>query len=142
VGIFQTLAELHAASLILEHTDQERFFELRKNVVEILFTDTETPGIGKFVNDLPNFTILCLKAAATPEDNNLKEIAFMDEHRGKIYDVVKVLLTHASELNFIIFRIIQNIRNIIFKPMRRYRNLLLRYKVKVFIFTYFKTGNC
>ncbi|XP_012265298.2 uncharacterized protein LOC105691414 [Athalia rosae] len=87
--VLETLAELHAASFIFEHTEPSRFLDLRKNVVEILFPDTDPPGIGKFVNDLPNFTILCLKTAATPEDDNSKEINFMSEHRGKIYDVVK-----------------------------------------------------
>lgn len=90
--VLEKLAELHAASLILEHNDRERFFELRKNVVEILFTDTEPPGVGKFVNDLPNFITLCLKTAATPEDDNLKEISFMNEHRGKIYNVLKEIV--------------------------------------------------
>lgn len=66
--------------------------------MEILFPDTDPPGIGKFFNDYPNFVVLCLKTAATSEDDNSKQIAFMEEYRGKVYDVLKVML-HFVDVN-------------------------------------------
>ncbi|XP_046420150.1 uncharacterized protein LOC124179612 isoform X1 [Neodiprion fabricii] len=90
--VLEGLADLHAASFILEHNDAEKFNRMKTNFVEAYFPDTDPPGVGKNMNDFPNFIVLCLKVAATSEDDYSKEIAFMEEHQGKIYDLMKELV--------------------------------------------------
>ncbi|XP_046742198.1 uncharacterized protein LOC124408928 [Diprion similis] len=87
--VLEALADFHAASFILEQNDATIFNSLRNDFMEVYFPDTNSRGAGKVLNDFPNFIVLCLKAVATLEDDYSKEIAFMEEHLGKMYDLMK-----------------------------------------------------
>lgn len=87
----QALAKFHAASLVLEYNEPERYAKIRSEVKEVLFpSDTEHKGIKSMVSALPSLTIFYLRAGATPEDDHAKEIEYFANKSDKIYSMIKV----------------------------------------------------
>ncbi|XP_046751393.1 uncharacterized protein LOC124414489 [Diprion similis] len=91
--VMKALAEFHAASLILEYNEPEKYSEIRNEIREVLFPpDGDHEGIKAMITALPTLMMFYLKVSATPEDDHAKEMAYFEDKSEKMYNMLKEII--------------------------------------------------